>query len=473
MKGFVFLILGFACLGLIFLSPYFLFIKFTSNYIFSSFSILLNYCLIIICITHIIFNYFYAEKLVLPINQIILLPSTLIPLLMTLLYSFPILLSLTDKSFKIDLVNINYLDTTIELIVFSCILFLIGIIVGKNQILFNKKIYLLKSKRTLDFYNYKHIKIYIFVLVILAIAIFPFNLGLRIDVLLEGGRGFYVNSNILLILIPLAGILSTIFTILAGFLYSKSGNISTFWVPAIDILPRAVALSRGFFLPLIFFIFSSSLLGHKFPKWLYFSIIPLSIISSAVALTARGLSLGGVTGLIAGFSQNEIDPLSSIKVFYESNTNIGIVSQAVAFHDHSKSFLDGLLVWLTTISPTPNAVGNALQNIPSVAELLGIKSVGIPMPVVGELYFQMGWLGLLIFFFLGLWAGRLEGNIILHTKIYGSAYWPHVLIWMSILYGFILSFHSASRGSSRVLFYSVAFIWLLELLDSFKTTYQK
>ena len=441
----------------------------TDSNLFSTSSIYINFILLFICTSHILLNFTQSRKLGVLTSQIIFLPSTLLPLVTIILYCIPITWSILDKKYVIDLVYKNYIDKTILLIATSSLLLLAGITFSKYKMLAklsNKFAQRRLHQRKLDYLllNSKNRSTLIIFLIILSILVAPFQIGLRTDVIVEGGRGFSVDVILLQILIPLAGILSTIFTILAGVYYSYLGKKILFIIPLIDLLARLVVLSRGFFLPLIFFVCSSALLGKKFPSLVYFSIIPCSFLLGATALTARGLSSGGISGLVSGFSQTQTDVLSVVRIFFEVNTNIGILTNAVAFHNPSQNFVDGLIAWIVTILPIPTFLNLTSKNIPDVATILNITNVGIPMPVVGELYFQMGWLGLSVFFALGWWLGRLEANVIFHTKVYGRAYWPHVLIWMSLLYGYIFSFHSASRGSSRVLFYSLSLIWLLEIL---------
>lgn len=443
---------------------------FTNTHRFSEYAVLQNFVLLILCIFHIAINWIHAKKSRILLNQFILLPSTLIPALIAVLYCTPVFWSMLDTNFIIEWLNQKFIDRAMMLILTSSFLLLVGLFFGKYLMLSKLLKYTAKNKllsRKLDslFTSKSNQKTLILGLIILSALILPFNFGLRTDVILTGGRGTANASSLMKIIVPFASILSTIFTLLSGITYSYVRKPSVFIVPIMDMLPRIVLLSRGFFLPLILFFSSSSLLGNKVPTWIYFLTIPCSVVLSATALIARGLSSGGLSGFVSGFNSGQIDLISSMQTFLETNSNVGILSTVMALRQENQSVIDGLLAWLGTIVPIPSFLG-IKEHIPAVAELLGITNVGIPMPVVGELYFQMGWLGLSIFFLLGWWLGRLEANIIFHTKVYGRAYWPHVLIWLSLLYAFIISFHSASRGASRVLVYSLCLIWLLEIVSS-------
>ena len=437
---------------------------------FSEYAFLQNFILLILCIFHLTVNWIHAKKTQILFNQFILLPSTLIPVLIVILYCMPIFWAALDANFVIEWFNQKFIESAIILILTSSFLLLLGILTGKYM-MFSKLFGIAKKNKTpsrsLDnlFANKKNIEILVLSLVFLSVFILPFNLGLKTDVIFSGGRGTTNASNLMKIIVPFASISSTILTLLSGIVYAYARKKGIFIVPVMDVLPRLVLLSRGFFLPVVLFFSSSSLLGNRIPTWVYSIAIPCSVVLSATALTARGLSSGGITGFVSGFHSGHIDLLSSTQTFLETNSNLGILSTIVALRPENQSFIDGFLAWLGTIVPIPSFLG-IKEHIPAVAELLGITSVGIPMPVVGELYFQMGWLGLSIFFLLGWWLGRLEANIIFHTKVYGRAYWTHVLIWLSLLYAFIISFHSASRGASRVLVYSLGLIWLLEIVSS-------
>ncbi|PAX53164.1 hypothetical protein [Brunnivagina elsteri] len=463
----ILVLIAIACICLIFVvhDPVLLFSSFNKKYYFTFIAIALEFIFTFFCFIYIILTFSFAKKQGLANEQIILLPSTLIPVLILILHSIPIFWAMTDNKLLIELANSKYIIQTIFLVLISFSLLFSGLIIGKKRILnrLDKSLYL---DRKLDFVKPKTIKLYLRTLIALSALVFPFTIGFRTDIIFSGGRHYIINSELLVTLVPLAGIIASICTIFAGICYAKSNQWIVLLVPIIDILPRLIYLSRGFFLPIILFTLSSSLLGKYLPIWVYLIVAPILLLLGSAAVSSRGTSSGGLTGIESGISSVQGDYLSSFRDFFETNFNLGILSNAVAFHNKSLSVYDGFVSWLLTVLPLPSFLKLPSITPPNVHELLGIGGVGIPMPVIGELYFWMGWTGTLIFFLFGWWIGRLEGNIIYQTKVCGSAYWTHILIWLSALYCFILSFHSASRGSSRVLLYAVAFIWLLELIVS-------
>jgi hypothetical protein len=409
----------------------------------------------------------YAFRRKIKILDFLLLPSSIVPFLFLIFQYVPLVWSLIDPNFKIDYINRQYLDETIAIISASFILLMAGIVLGRKKFLArsNRRISkdLFPSRSADDFLNLFKKPMYFNGLIAIAALSASFQVGLRLDFLFQGGRGFVLNNLLLQSLIPLAGILSTILTIFSGFCYAKTNKYWFLLVPFLDTLPRLANLSRGFFIPILLFFVAASLMGKKFPAWLYFAAPLISIFSSALALISRGISTGGTSGFFLGASTSNQSFVDSFKLFFEVNAYHGILSQAVASRDPLIHPIDGLISWLSTVSPLPSFLGLNTQ-VPSVAQLLGITSVGLPMPMIGDVYFRMGWGGLILLFLLGWWMGRLEANIILHPKIYGTAYWPHVLLWLALLQGLILSFHSATRASSRVVIYALFFIWVINLL---------
>ncbi len=465
MKILILIAIASTCLIFIFNDPVLLFSTLNQKYYFSFVGITYEFIFTFVCLIYIVLSFSFAKKQGLANEQIILLPSTLIPVLIIALHSIPIFWAMADKKLLVELANSKYIVQTIFVVLISFTLLISGLILGKKSILnrLNKSSYL---DRKLDFVKPKIIKLYVYLLIALSALVFPFTIGFRMDVIFEGGRNYTINSELLVTLVPLAGIIASICTIFAGICYAKSSQKIVLLVPIIDILPRLIYLSRGFFLPIILFVLSSSLLGKYLPIGVYLIVTPILLLLGSAAVSSRGSSSGGLTGIESGITSVQSDYLISFRDFFQTNFNLGILSNSVAFHDKNLSLYDGFKSWLMTVLPLPSFLKLPSITPPNVHELIGIGGVGIPMPVVGELYFWMGWAGTLIFFLFGWWIGRLEGNIIYHTKVCGRAYWPHILIWLSVLYCFILSFHSASRGSSRVLLYSVAFIWFLELIIS-------
>jgi hypothetical protein len=458
--------ISFICIIFSLVDPTLLFDKINHKYYLSFLVITCNSIFTFFCIAYILISFSNTKKQGLVKEQIILLPSTLIPILIIFLNCIPIFWSMLDKKFEIGMANIKYIEQTILFSLVSFTLLICGLILGKKHTLKSlRKKYIID--RNLDFTSTKKIKLYILCLIGISILSFFTSTGFRTDIILENGRSYNVDSELIKILIPLSGIVMSICTIFSGICYAKSGKKLALLVPVIDILPRLMYLSRGFYLPAILFMFSSSLIGKYLPTWIYLILFPAFMLLGSAALTSRGLSSGGITGIEAGINSSNGDFLTSTKEFLETSTNLGILSHGIAFHNKSLSFIDGFISWLITILPIPSFLHFSNTEPPSVSKLLGISSVGIPMPVIGELYFWMGWMGAIIYLFLGWWMGRLEGNIIHHTKIHGTAYWCHILLWLSLVYGFIYSFHSASRGSFRVLLYSLILIWLLELIMYF------
>lgn len=410
----------------------------------------------------------YAFRRNIKLLDLLLLPSSIVPFLFLIFQYIPLVWSLLDSNFKIDFINRQYFDETTSVISASFILLMAGIILGRKKSLARLERKTSKEilpSRSADYFLILFKKpIYFNGLIAASALSASLQIGLDLNLILQGGRGFVLDSLLLRSLIPLAGILSTILTIFSGFCYAKTNKYWFFLIPFLDALPRLASLSRGFFIPIALFFVAASLMGKKFPVWMYFSVPLISFFAGALALISRGISTGGTSGFFLGASTRNQSFADSFQLFFEANAYHGILSQAVAGRDSLMNPIDGLILWLSTISPLPSFLELNAQ-VPSVAQLLGITSVGLPMPMIGDIYFRMGWAGLVFWFLLGWWLGRLEANISFHPKIYGTAYWPHVLLWLALLQGLILSFHSATRASSRVAIYALFLIWIINFLS--------
>lgn len=426
-------------------------------------AVYINYTTVGICCTYILFSIFYLKKIEFETIKIFLLPSIIIPLLIVLGYCSSLMWLSFDKNFRIGFLNLEYIDRAALMILIFSILITIGITYGRKKVLQN--ILNKKNERILDNIFYGKSGKDLFLLIIsLSVIIFPFTFAWRIDLIFtEGIRNLEINNEFLFRLIPLARVLMLILSVISGIYYAHKKEKLIFIVPVLDTLHNLMKLSRGFFVPLLLFFVASSLAGQKYPKWMYYLVPVVGIVAGTAAVNARVVSAFGLSGYFAGLTQLNISPVESIRHFFEVNSVIGILSKTISLRDPSNNFIDGFISWLQTILPIPTFFGVNSEPL-SFARLVGVDHAGIPMPVLGEIFFRMGWIGLLLFFFLGYFLGKLEGELIKHTLLYGKPYWPNIVIWMSLLFGFILSFHSPSRSASRYFIYSIMMLWLIKTL---------
>jgi hypothetical protein len=431
-------------------------------------AIIINYTTVAVCLGYIVVNFNYLSKAKLNKTFILTLPSVLIPFFIILGYCLPLIWAVFDKKFRISYLSLDSLDEAVLFIFAATISILLGILAARQGVI--QKLKVKSSDRVMDKLLYGENGTYLTIFVILiAIFVFPFAFALRIDLIIGGGiRSLQVNDKALAALIPLARIMLSVFTILSGIILAYRNSKIVLIVPVLEIIQHLMKLSRGFFIPLILFVFSYSLSGKKIPAWCYLLMLFFSFVSGSAAIAARGLGAKGIGGLSSGVNQLNADPLESIRNFFEVNAIVGLISTSVRLRVPSSDVIDGFLAWLKSVLPIPTFLGLTGKHL-SIAALLHVRHAGIPMPALGEIYFYMGWGGLLIYLVLGFCLGKIEGELIKHTLIYGKSYWPHVLIWLSMLFGFILSFHSPTRSASRLVVYSIIIIRILRLFVTSKS----
>ena len=428
----------------------------------SDFTVNINYTTLAVCISYILINFRYFTRF-LKLEPVfsLLLPSILLPFLVLLAYCIPFTWALFDKEFKLTHFSLEHLDTAVIIAFVSTTLLLIGIIVGRRNLF--SQFFSSPVDRSMDLIFFDQLGETITLLLVIAdILVFPFAFALKIELIFGSGiRGLVVDNEVLFRLVPFARILLSIFTIISGMIFAYRPNKIILIIPFLDTLQQLLKLSRAFFLPLILFGIASTFAGKKWPKWIYY-LAPLgAVIGGSAAIGARKVSGQGLGGISAGFGQVNSDIIDSIRNFFEANAVIGIISTVARFRDDSRNLLDGALAWIQSILPIPTFFELTGSHL-SVAALLKVKHAGIPMPALGEIFFQMGWIGLGLFFVFGFFLGKIEGKLIGHTLICGKAYWPNILIWMSLLFCFILSLHSPSRSASRLFVYSVLLIWIVK-----------
>ena len=479
MKEITTIIVGFLLLAYIYYYDELIFIQQIKDNLlsFSSFDTILFFFLLFIF--HLLFTFIYAKKIKLEKQFLLFLPSLIVAFLIFVLQILPILFYVFGKDFVLIYLNYNFdFDLTVTVICFSSLALLLGINLGKlhllsllNLDLINQKlVFKTLHQRKLDFLlSKKKLNQLLIFSIILALICVPFQLGLRLDLIYEGGRhaAREVNSSLVKKLIPLVNIIGYMLSIFAGIIYARTNKRIALCIPSIFVFPRLVILSRSLIIPIILFVLSTALIGKKISKFVLVSITFLTFFGASIALSLRPISSGGLSSL-SNINRSILDIQNLIFLmsnFFEKS-NIGIVGIAIKYKDPLKNSIDGFFEWLITISPIPSFFG-IKSLVPTVAELLNITHYGITMPVFGELYFKMGWICLLVLFIFGFWLGRLEGKIIAHKKIIGNPYWVHVLLWLATLFGLIYSFHSPSRASTRVLLYCYYFIWFVEFLVSF------
>jgi len=262
-------------------------------------------------------------------------------------------------------------------------------------------------------------------------------------------------------------------TFLAGCCWGKNKKNILLFSPLIHSLYIAASsLSRGVLLPPFFFM-AAAYLSTCRPKEigrLLLVIMPLSVIGLVMFYHARRAGWGGIS-----------EPLTDWFLFKELFlTSTGI--DALSSLNHAFYFRDcgiggmGWFHWLFSMVPLPSFLGigwnqDYVYSV-SFASILNrsIGASGWPCPAWGEFYIQMGWSGVLVGIILGPSLARLwnyldsKDNSIFSTLA--------ILLYICVIQGFIISFHSPSRAATRMAVYALFFWGLFKLMGFIRPLYK-
>jgi len=242
-----------------------------------------------------------------------------------------------------------------------------------------------------------------------------------------------------------------VLTCLSGCAYAVERNKALWIAPLLFFILRFSCYSRGFMLgPAVF------LLGF-------------------VLCRSRGLVWVPVIGVIAGLGfflaaqiRSNIPaaqrlPLSVnqvIETLLETTGKSALSGLSSSFYVADRGWggegIAGVVLRSLPIpSPLLSLVIGDMPPVTSLAHALGRggKGAGFPVPLLGELFMQIGWIGAAIGFVFGMWFGYVWRWIVesmpgTYIRMWGTFF------YMASLYCMIISFHGPLRGTTRSLLYA-------------------
>jgi hypothetical protein len=397
--------------------------------------------------------------------QLTMFPSVLIPLLSFLLEIAPYFYYLSNQEASFGNVAIpEFMDNVFLLVLISRVFVVTGIVLSRKKEFFLLKYHNLAILRDLKINNFKNIitsKIpFFFILsfgIFIGLARIGFNFGYRRGDHLE----LIIGDNVLSII----GVFVVSFI---SIIYSCQYSLSLWIIVIFNTLPSILSSSRGALMLPVLYIFGSSLAGKKYPKYLFFLLPFVIIITSFWGLTSRGSS--GISGGLNAILSTKL--YGSLNTLLMSNNNLGVLSNAFYFKDSSQDFIESMYHFFLTILPIPTDV--YLSSSINIAQLKGFSGIGIPMPSFGDLYFYSGWSGLvLISFLIGWLCGILEAKLLFYKKNYNHFLWQHILLLLSSSFFFLYSYHNTFRASSRIFVYTWLFVWFVGKISSDNKIFKK
>jgi hypothetical protein len=246
--------------------------------------------------------------------------------------------------------------------------------------------------------------------------------------------------------------------VLSGIAWSEKRSDALFLVPISQMFLLASKLSRGMFVPILLFIMAAHVSGLKIKK-LFIYVSLFTILGAGVVIVIRGQTdAWGLSRLIYGINGININQIP--RGVIASSDTIEALTMAFSLRNESLDAFKGFIEWVWTLMPLPTFMGWFDRREVSLADVMGIEggSTGIPFSHLGEVFFRMGWWGALIGFGVGAWFGYLQKKVHDVLWVGGNPRWQYVLLYVTSIYGLIISFHSATRAATRPVFYAALLI---------------
>lgn len=223
-----------------------------------------------------------------------------------------------------------------------------------------------------------------------------------------------------------------------------------------NVLYLFISLSRGFTLPygLMYVVVVLTKRRVSFRDVTYL-LMAAFLVFAGVGLVSqlRALQDGG------GFQSAGKVLDTGVDVGKTMEAVNGLQTMVWAFDLEGNKFLDGLLSLLAHINPLPSCLAMP-TGVVILAEEMGITSVGIPMPAIGEVYFRLGFFGAVLAFPFGLLAGHLWAGAT-QSRDRGL----YVLVYVALLHCVIVGMHSNLRAATRPFLWCISAIVFIKLIQ--------
>ena len=232
-----------------------------------------------------------------------------------------------------------------------------------------------------------------------------------------------------------------------------------------SLLPRIALLSRGMFLPVVLFWFFSILMRGSLDRRRSLALaisIVLLFSGLSLAISRRHITRGGLLALRSlpdRYSSHEGNTLNVVLYAMSANKTIGWSFE----YGHNVTITEGIRDCLVLLCPVPSF----LIELPfsNLNEHVGVAhaGVGIPMPLLGELYIRLGWWGVLFLIPVGVASALIEKGLDSRAAK-PCARSVETLLYGAVLIGGIISLHAGIRASTRPLIWVGSAILLVKFV---------
>jgi hypothetical protein len=246
-------------------------------------------------------------------------------------------------------------------------------------------------------------------------------------------------------------------TVTAGLAHGSRARARLWLVPLLFALFLAARGSRGTLLPFFLFVLASETLRKRNSLKKPVAVGVLCLCSVVMISGARSPYLG-LTDFFRGLgdTQHDISSMDALSGFSSLGvtTTVFWISDDITVHGRLGH------AW-AELTPLPSFIVHQDRRFTDVLPYLGIRDANnaFPFPVVGELYFFFGWLGI----FLGFPAGFVVAWIYSQCRRSVPEDYPYGVLWpiiyMVCAFGIIMSVHSGLRTVTRLPLWG--FVWYL------------
>lgn len=259
--------------------------------------------------------------------------------------------------------------------------------------------------------------------------------------------------------IGMIGMIMVMFSILlSGYLKGiiNSTSVKLKVIFNATILPYVIylfaTLSRGLLLPFALSYLTSLFVKRKIN---YYHIIKLLLIAlvvlagTGVVSQIRGRGSGGGLSSSNDIVKTRLDISETLESINGLQTMVWVIE-----YTKETNLINGLLLIAIHINPAPSFIYNPQRHM-SLAREMGITSVGIPMPAIGEAYFRLGYWGLLIALLFGYICGYVWYRV--NNSDPNLLY---IFLYIMLIYSVVIGVHSNIRAATRGIVW-ILLIWLI------------
>ncbi len=262
-------------------------------------------------------------------------------------------------------------------------------------------------------------------------------------------------------------ILAPLIVILSAYNYGKTSERILWIVPVLFSIPRLATFSRGAFLYLLIFVFTSMLSGKKFTRKVMAFSIGLTIIGMLTGIVGRSTFHPGLKNALLNLFSLDIFQSQDmlLKSFVLGTSRFRALLQVISIKP-SQDYLNGMLSWGKILLPIPTFLGWYDYTALNLAEFGGVY--GNPFPALGDMYYFLGNGALFIALILGLFFGYLQTKISQMLKVQGWVDLAYLLIYMASIQGLLTSFNNTSRAGTRYVLYAFILVLLLKIIHPYR-----